>query len=150
METNGIFVGYRWYDKHDVKPLFAFGHGLSYTEFRYSKKLVVTPTADGGYDVKVSIRNMGPMDGDEVVQLYLSAGKVPAGVQMAEKALVGFERLSLKRGETKEITIHIAPRQLSYWSVDAHDWVKATGQRALLVGSGSDDIRAKSSVLVTN
>jgi beta-glucosidase len=150
METNGIFVGYRWYDKHDVKPLFAFGHGLSYTEFRYSKKLVVTPTADGGYDVKVSIRNMGPMDGDEVVQLYLSAGKVPAGVQMAEKALVGFERLSLKRGETKEITIHIAPRQLSYWSVDAHDWVVSTGQRTLLVGSASDDIRAQTTLLVTN
>ncbi len=150
MSANGIFVGYRWYDQHDVKPLFAFGHGLSYTEFNYSKKLVVTPTADGGYDVKVSVRNMGPMDGDEVIQVYLGAGQAPAGVQMAEKALVGFERVSLKKGQTKEVTIHIAPRQLSYWSVDAHDWVKATGQRALLVGSGSDDIRAKSSVLVTN
>ena len=148
--ANGIFVGYRWYDKYDVKPLFAFGHGLSYTTFNYSKKLVVTPTADGGYDVKVSLRNMGPMDGDEVVQVYLGAGKVPAGVQMAEKALVGFERVSLKKGETKVITIHIAPRQLSYWSVDAHEWTVATGQRALLVGSGSDDIRAKSSILVTN
>ena len=111
---------------------------------------MVTPTADGGYDVKVSLRNMGPMDGDEVVQVYLGAGKVPAGVQMAEKALVGFERVSLKKGETKVITIHIAPRQLSYWSVDAHEWTVATGQRALLVGSGSDDIRAKSSILVTN
>ena len=108
MSANGIFVGYRWYDQHDVKPLFAFGHGLSYTEFNYSKKLVVTPTADGGYDVKVSVRNMGPMDGDEVIQVYLGAGQAPAGVQMAEKALVGFERVSLKKGQTKEVTIHIA------------------------------------------
>lgn len=148
--TNGIFVGYRWYDKHDEQPLFAFGHGLSYTNFNYSKKLVVTPTADGGYDVKVSVRNVGPMDGDEVVQLYLGAGKVPAGVQMAEKALVGFERVSLKKGQTKVITIHIAPRQLSYWSVDAHDWVISTGARTLMVGSASDDIRAQTVLFVTD
>ena len=148
--TNGIFVGYRWYDKHDEQPLFAFGHGLSYTTFNYSKKLVVTPTADGGYDVKVTVRNVGPMDGDEVVQLYLGAGKVPAGVQMAEKALVGFERVSLKKGQTKVVTIHIAPRQLSYWSVNAHDWVVSTGLRTLMVGSASDDIRAQTTLFVTN
>ena len=144
--TNGIFVGYRWYDKHDVTPLFAFGHGLSYTTFNYSRKLTVTRAADGGLDVKVSVRNMGPMDGDEVVQVYLGAGQVPAGVQMAEKALVGFERLSLKKGQTQVVTIHIAPRQLSYWSVDAHDWVQATGLRSIMVGSASDDIRATTTI----
>jgi len=84
--------------------------GLSYTNFNYSKKLVVTPAADGGFDVQVTVRNVGSMDGDEVVQVYLGAGQVPAGVQMAEKALVGFERVSLKRGQTQAITIHIAPR----------------------------------------
>ncbi len=146
--TNGIFVGYRWYDKHDVTPLFAFGHGLSYTNFNYSKKLVVTPAADGGFDVKVTVRNVGPVDGDEVVQVYIGAGKVPAGVQMAEKALVGFERVSLKRGQTQTITIHIAPRQLSYWSVDSHAWELATGFRTLMVGSASDDIRAKTTVAI--
>ena len=109
---------------------------------------MVTPTADGGYDVKVSVRNVGPMDGDEVVQLYLGAGKAPTGVQMAEKALVGFERVSLKKGQTKVVTIHIAPRQLSYWSVDAHDWVVSTGLRTLMVGSASDDIRAKTTVAI--
>ncbi len=148
--ANGIFVGYRWYDKHDVTPLFAFGHGLSYTNFNYSKKLVATPAADGGFDVKVTVRNVGSMDGDEVVQVYLGAGQVLAGVQMAEKALVGFERVSLKRGQTKIITIHIAPRQLSYWSVDAHDWVVSTGLRTLMVGSASDDIRAQTALVVTN
>jgi len=146
--ANGIFVGYRWYDKHDVQPLFAFGHGLSYTEFDYSKKLTVARAADGGLDVKVTLRNKGTMAGDEVVQVYLGAGQVPAGVQMAEKALVGFERVSLQRGQTQTVTIHIAPRQLSYWSVDAHDWKLATGTRTLLVGSGSDDIRAKTTVSI--
>lgn len=129
-----------------MTPLFAFGHGLSYTTFNYSRKLTVTRAADGGLDVKVSVRNMGPMDGDEVVQVYLGAGQVPAGVQMAEKALVGFERLSLKKGQTQVVTIHIAPRQLSYWSVDAHDWVQATGLRSIMVGSASDDIRATTTI----
>ena len=145
--SNGIFVGYRWYDKHDVQPLFPFGHGDSYTRFKYSK-LVVKTAADGGLDVKFRVQNVGSYDGDEVVQVYLGAGQVPAGVQMAEKALVGFERLSLKKGQWKDVSIHVAPRQLSYWSVDAHDWVISGGARNVLVGSSAASIQLHKTVNV--
>jgi len=147
LETNGIFVGYRWYNLHNVTPLFPFGHGLSYTTFKYSK-LVVKPAADGGFDLKVRVQNTGKTEADEVVQVYLTDGQVPAGVQAAKQTLVGFERVTLKQGEWKEVSIHIAPRQLSYWSADAHDWVVAGGQRILRVGSSSTNVRIQTKVNV--
>jgi len=146
--SEGIFAGYRWYDAQGIEPLFPFGHGLSYTKFDYSK-LSVSPTSDGGFDVTFRVHNVGNFDGDEVAQVYLGASSaVPSGVQMAEKALVAFRRVSLKNGEWQDVTLHVAPRWFSYWSADADEWVVAGGSREVLVGSSSGDLRLQGTVEV--
>jgi beta-glucosidase len=136
--SNGIFVGYRWYDLHDVAPLFPFGHGLSYTSFRYAD-LTTTATADG-LDASFTVRNVGPRPGAEVAQVYVGPTASPP-VPLAERALVGFERVELAPGHAKRVTAHVAARGLSYWSTTTHRWELALGARALLVGSSSRDIR---------
>ncbi len=136
-QTNGIFVGYRWYDKHDVTPLFPFGYGLSYTKFNYSR-LQLTPTGDGGFDVSFRVHNVGNRNGDEIAQVYVSApGDQPAGVQFAEKSLVQFTRVSLANGQWQDVTLHVTPRSLSYWSADTDSWVLGTGGRTVYVGTSS-------------
>jgi beta-glucosidase len=138
--TEGVHVGYRWFDREKVEPLFAFGHGLSYTSFDYSD-LKVERAADGGLDVHVAIRNTGAMDADEVPQVYLSAPAVsPAGVQFPVRALAGFERATIPAGVAKRVTIHVVPRQLQYWSTKDGKWMTA-GARVLSVGASSRDLR---------
>jgi beta-glucosidase len=142
----GVNVGYRWFDKQTIQPLFPFGYGLSYTSFAYSG-LKVDETADGGLDVHVAIRNTGTMDADEVPQVYLGApGRIPAGVQFPVRALVGFERERIPAGVSKDITIHVAPRQLEYWSTQEQRWVRAPGERVLSVGASSRDLRLQQTI----
>jgi beta-glucosidase len=144
--SEGVNVGYRWFDKEMITPLFAFGHGLSYTSFEYSG-LKVAKAADGGLDVKVTIKNSGGVDSDEVPQVYLGAPSViPDGVQFPVRALVGFDRIHLAAGEAKTVTLHVAPRQLQYWSTKDGKWVTATGKRTLSVGASSRDLRVEQSI----
>ncbi len=144
--SEGVNVGYRWFDKEKIAPLFAFGHGLSYTSFEYSG-LKVEKAADGGLDVTVTIKNSGGVDSDEVPQVYLGAPSViPAGVHFPVRALVGFDRVHLAAGEAKSVTLHIAPRQLQYWSTKDGKWVTATGKRILSVGASSRDLRVEQSI----
>jgi len=139
-QTNGIFQGYRWYDLHGQTPLFPFGFGLSYTRFGYSK-LRVDRARDGGLDVSFRVRNVGRSSGAEVPQVYVGpASKVPAGVQQAERKLVQFTRITLAPGHQRDLTLHVAPRELSYWSTTIHDWAIAKGARQVLVGSSSRDL----------
>ena len=120
--SEGVNVGYRWFDKENIEPLFAFGHGLSYTTFDYSG-LSVSKSSDGGLDVKVNIKNTGSAASDEVPQVYLGApSEIPDGVQFPVRALVAFDRIHLKPGESKEVTLHVAPRQLQYWSTKEQKW----------------------------
>jgi beta-glucosidase len=139
--TEGVNVGYRWFDKENIDPLFAFGHGLSYSSFAYSD-LRVAKAADGGLDVQVRIKNTGAVESDEVPQVYLDApSEIPAGVQFPLRALVGFERQAIPAGASKAITIHIVPRQLEFWSTSEAKWVRATGKRTLRIGASSRDLR---------
>jgi beta-glucosidase len=93
-------------------------------------------------DVSFTLRNAGKADSDEVTQVYLDAPKqAPAGVQFAIKALAGFERISLKAGESRKVTVHVPSRSLEYWSTKENKWVKATGPRTLSVGASSKDLR---------
>jgi beta-glucosidase len=141
--ANGIFQGYRWYDRFDVEPLFAFGHGLSYAQFQYSD-LDIDDARSGGLDVSFRVRNTGRRAGAEVPQIYLGApSQAPPGVDFADKQLAGFARVELRPGETRRVTVHIDQRDLAYWSVAQHDWVRATGQRAILVGASSRDVRLR-------
>jgi hypothetical protein len=137
-ETEGIFTGYRFFDKEGLAPQFPFGFGLSYTGFSFSK-LTVKSAKDGGLDVSVRVTNTGSVPGDEVAQVYLGApDSPPAGVQFAVRALAQFDRVSLAPGETKAISMHVAPRQLSYWSEATQRWVLATGTRTVYVGDADD------------
>jgi beta-glucosidase len=120
--------------------LFPFGYGLSYSTFRYSG-LRVTPTTDDGLDVDVTVANTGPRDADEVPQVYLGAPTTPpAGVQFAERSLVGFTRVHVKAGEKQAVRIHLTSRPLEYWSAEANQWRRADAGRMVFVGSSSRNL----------
>ncbi|MBK9710079.1 MAG: glycoside hydrolase family 3 C-terminal domain-containing protein [Kouleothrix sp.] len=143
IQGNGIFVGYRWFDKNGYAPLFPFGHGLSYTTFGYSDLKVAL--AGDGLDVSFKLTNTGAVAGDEVPQVYVGAPS-NAPVPMAVRALAGFDRVSLNSGETKSLTLHVGARELSYWDVTTHNWKLALGDRPISVGSSSRDIRLAGSM----
>lgn len=140
----GIFVGYRWADKHkDVKPLFPFGYGLSYTEFSYT-----TPVADkavlsenDSITISVKVKNVGPVFGKEIVQLYISDLKsyLPRPV----KELKGFKKVSLNPGEEKMVSFKLGKDALSFFDDKKHQWVAEPGKFEAIVGSSSQDIRGK-------
>lgn len=146
--SEGVNVGYRWFDLQKTDPLFPFGFGLSYTTFAYSG-LTVAKGADGGLNVSFQVTNTGDMKSDEVPQVYLSAPSVvPAGVQFAVKTLVGFERIYLKPGEKGNVAIHVAPRQLEYWSTREGRWIMPGGMRVVSIGASSRDLRQEKTVVM--
>jgi beta-glucosidase len=127
--SEGVDVGYRWFDREKVDPLFPFGYGLSYTTFAYSG-LQVAKASDGGLDVHVTLRNRGGAASDEVPQVYVGAPhQIPAGAQFPVRALAAFDRVSIPVGGSRTVTLHVAPRQLEYWSTAAGKWVTAGGYR---------------------
>jgi beta-glucosidase len=135
--SEGVNVGYRWFDKEKIEPLFPFGFGLSYTTFEYSG-LKTAKAADGGVDVTVEIKNTGSVDSDEAPQVYLGApATAPEGVQFPVRALAAFDRVHVPAGQTKIVTMHVPFRQLQYWSTKEQKWVTAEGERMLSVGSSS-------------
>jgi len=141
--SEGVLVGYRWFDEQKIQPLFPFGFGLSYTSFALSD-LKVTPNSDGGARVSVHVKNTGSVAGDEVPQVYLDAPEnKPQGVQFAPKTLVAFGRVTLQPGEDRDVTLEIAPRAFEYWSVDKKAWVRPAGSRTLRAGSSSQDLPLK-------
>ncbi len=138
--TEGVNIGYRWFDKQNVEPLYPFGFGLSYTTFAYSG-LKVKKASDGGLDVNVTVKNTGSADSDEVPQVYLSApAEIPSGIQFPVRALVAFDRVHIPAGKSQAVTLHVAPRQLQYWSTAQQKWITATGKRTVSVGSSSRDL----------
>ncbi|MBO0834983.1 MAG: glycoside hydrolase family 3 C-terminal domain-containing protein, partial [Actinobacteria bacterium] len=133
-ESEGIYTGYRYFDKLGITPRFPFGFGLSYTTFAYSG-LSVTQTADGGADVTVKVRNTGSVAGADAVQVYVGPPKdAPAGVQFAVRSLAQFGRVELNPGQAKQVTLHIPARQLSYWSEAKQNWVLDAAGRRVSVG----------------
>jgi beta-glucosidase len=139
--SEGLFVGYRWFDQQGIEPLFPFGYGLSYTRFAY-RSLAVRPAADGGLDVAFTLKNIGPLRGDEVPQVYLSAPDTPVpGAQFAQRSLVAFDRVSLAAGQSRRVRLHLPRRRLQYWSEADMRWQRAGGARSIQVGGSSRDIR---------
>lgn len=136
-----IFVGYRWHEKNDIKPLFAFGHGLSYTDFAYADARCRKTEVKAGASVRVSVdvTNIGKVAGKEVVQLYI--GDEESALVRPEKELKGFRKISLEPGETKTVTFDIEPDMLKYFDDAKHEWVLESGKFTAYVGSASDDIR---------
>lgn len=140
--SEGIFVGYRWYDQQKLQPLFPFGFGMSYTQFEYSG-LKVGRAADGGLDVSFSLKNIGRTAGDEVPQVYLDAPtRDPGnGAQFAVRALAAFDRVHLSAGESRDVSLHVPLRSLEYWSTSDNRWMLASGPRKIQVGASSRDLR---------
>ncbi len=137
--SEGIFVGYRWFDQQKIAPLFPFGYGLSYTRFAYSG-LHVEPAANGGLTVSFTLKNNGSMAGDEVPQIYLGKPQEPQSGDFAVHTLVAFDRVHLAAGESRTVTIAVPARRLAYWSESAGKWTRATGARPVLVGGSSRDL----------
>jgi len=139
--AEAVDIGYRWFDREGIEPLFPFGFGLAYSRFDYSQ-LSVDRSADGGLDVACTIRNAGKHAADEVVQVYLGAPeKPPAGAAFAVHALADFARISLSPGQAQRVRMHILPERLRYWSnADSH-WHPAPGARTVYVGASSRDLR---------
>jgi len=101
----------------------------------------VKKASDGGLDVTVTIKNTGGMDSDEVPQVYLSApGNPPEGVQFPVRALAAFDRVHLNKGDSRKVTLHVAPRQLQYWSTKESKWITAAGKRTVSVGGSSRNL----------
>jgi len=149
-ETEGIFMGYRWFDQQNIKPLFPFGHGLSYTTFQYSG-LKVGRTGDGGLDVSFTVRNTGKVTADEVPQVYIGAPKTPpSGAQFAIRQLVQFDRVNVPAGQSRSVSLHVEPRRLQYWSTAGGKWETALGTRTVYVGASSRDIKLQADVNIAS
>lgn len=136
-----VFVGYRYYDTKQVPVRFAFGHGLSYTEFAYSNLQLSAPALQDGQTVTVSVdvTNTGKVAGREVVQLYIrDKNGTP---ERPSKELRGFAKVLLEPGECKTVTLTLAARDLSYYEERLHDWFAPSGVYEVMVGRASDDIR---------
>ena len=142
----GIFVGYRYYDKKKVEPLFPFGHGLSYTSFKYSNLQISKNsfTPDETVEVKVDVTNTGKVSGKEVVQLYVR--DVQSTFARPEKELKAFEKVELKPNETKTITFKLDREAFWYFDIIKNTWSTEPGDFEILVGASSRDIRLNGTV----
>jgi beta-glucosidase len=139
----GIYVGYRWVDKEKTTPLFAFGHGLSYTTFKLSNLRLSSKsmTQDGKITFTVNVKNTGNRSGAEVVQLYIH--DVKASVDRPYKELKGFQKVALNAGESKDVDITIDRNALSFWDVKTNGWTAEAGDFTALVGNSSDNLPLK-------
>ncbi len=138
--TDDFGCGYRWYDEKDIVPEFAFGFGLSYTTFKYTKLEVSDKRIPAGSPLTVTCRvtNTGSVAGDEVVQLYLS--NHTTDLWMPEKELKGFKRIHLKAGESKEVNFVLSAEDLYYWNEVNSEYDILTGAYTIRVGGSSDDL----------
>lgn len=136
-----IFVGYRWADKEKIKPLFPFGHGLSYTTFAYGKPSAdkKTMTADETISFTVNVKNTGTREGQEVVQLYISDKK--SSLPRPVKELKGFKKVKLAPGEEKAVKLTVDKKALSFFDDAKHEWVAEPGKFEAIIGSSSRDIK---------
>jgi len=147
--TEGIYVGYRWYDQQHLTPLYPFGYGLSYSRFGYSG-LTWSRDRDGGLDVSFRVTNTGAVTGDEVPQVYLGApASPPAGVAFAGRALAAYTRITLRPGQSRTISLHVPLRQLQYWDTRSGSWATATGNRPLYVGGDERSAALAAAVTVS-
>ena len=141
--NESIFVGYRWTDKQKIRPLFPFGHGLSYTTFAYGKATVNKKVMkiDEQIAITVPITNTGKRIGSEIVQLYISDLK--SSLPRPVKELKGFSKIQLAPGETQEVTFFIDKQALSFFNDSRHEWVAEPGKFEAQIAASATDIKSK-------
>ncbi len=132
-DIEGAAVGYKWFDKNQLKPLFAFGHGLSYTSFRYSA--LKATSSNGGIEVSFKVANTGQRDGKAVPQVYIAHH---GAKWEAPKRLGGWRKLSLKRGEEQAASVSIDPRMLAVYDAVAHKWKVTGGEYTIILSEAAD------------
>ncbi|MHA2428495.1 MAG: glycoside hydrolase family 3 C-terminal domain-containing protein, partial [Candidatus Hermodarchaeia archaeon] len=146
----GIFIGYRWFDKKQIDPLFPFGFGLSYTDFEYLNvsinKETVSPN-DKTIDILVDVENIGERMGTDTIQVY--SRDIQSTVIRPPQELVGFEKVLLQPKEHKTVSIPIKTRDLSFYDVKTHDWKLEPGDFELKIGRSSRDIKMKTTVSIS-
>ncbi len=135
--SEGLFVGYRWFDEKNIEPLFPFGHGLSYTTFDIGAPELSAAAIKPGEDltVKVKVSNTGTRAGAEVVQLYVADPE--ASVVRSPRELKGFAKIFLQPGETREVEMKLVMRDLSFWDIESGGWNAEPGQFRVMVGNSS-------------
>jgi len=150
--SEGVFMGYRYYDRNNLQPLFPFGYGLSYTTFSY-QNLAVTPTTTSfsgnpsqTVAVDFDISNTGAVAGAEVAQLYV--GMPQTAVPEPPQWLKGFQRISLPAGQTGHVHLLLDMRSFAYWDVNSHSWKVAPGTYQIMVGASSRDIRLQGQLVI--
>ncbi len=146
--SEGIYMGYRYYDKKDMDVLFPFGHGLSYTTFEYSDlKIPGRIRADESLTVTLTVKNTGAVPAKEAVQLYI-APKSACRVSRPVQELKGFAKAGLKPGEQKEVSISLPAGSFAYWETNLHDWYTPSGVYEIRIGASSRDIRLRKEISV--
>jgi beta-glucosidase len=140
--SEGVDVGYRWYDQQNITPAYPFGFGLSYTTFGYGNLTVGTPDASGNVAVSFDVTNTGARTGAEVAQVYVGQ---PSSTGEPPKNLRGFAKVSLTPGQTQRVTVTLDARSFQYWN---GAWASAAGTDQIMVGASSRDIRLTGSVTV--
>jgi beta-glucosidase len=144
--SEGLQIGYRWYDGQDITPLFPFGYGLSYTTFRYGDLSVSPALTPGGHvTVGVDVTNTGSRAGADVAQVYLSA---PASAGEPPRQLKGFQKVYLRPGQTRHLTFTLDQRVFSVWDPAVHAWTTVHGQYQVSVGDSSRDLPLQATVRV--
>ena len=135
-----IYVGYRWADKQKIRPLFAFGHGLSYTTFKIGKATADKQelTTDDKITFTVPVTNTGNVAGAETIQLYVSDLK--ASVERPMKELKAFSKVFLQPGETQQVSLTIDKSALSFYNDQTHQWTAEPGEFKALIGTSSKNI----------
>jgi len=144
--TDGIFVGYRWFDKNNIVPLYPFGYGLSYTKFEFNNLNVNETSKDGKpvYKVTFDLKNTGKTAGAEVAQLYVSA--IEPKIERAPKELKSFTRVQLNPGESKYVEMTIDKDAFAYYSTAKKGWAVDPGKYEIMIGNSSRDIRLKDTI----
>lgn len=143
--NEGIFVGYRFLEKNSINPRFAFGHGLSYTNFEYGE-VKVKQVDKQTFELTIPVLNGGNMSGSEVVQVYV--GEINATVERPIKELKAFEKIKLQPGEKQNVTVRLDKDAFSFYDVNIHDWRVSKGDYKISIGSSSMDIRKKTIITV--
>ena len=146
--TEGILVGYRWFDTKNITPLYPFGYGLSYTTFEFANAKTDKNeyNTDDTIKVTVEVKNTGKIDGKEVVQLY--AAKSDSKIARAAKELKGFAKVLVKAGANKSVTINIPVKELAYYDVTSKKWTVEPGSYTFKLGNSSRDLKSEVKVSV--
>lgn len=140
--SEGIFVGYRWYTTKNVKPMYAFGYGLSYVPFQYAN--LNASVEDETIEVTFDLSNRGQQEADEVAQVYIA--RPDSKVERPKYELKGFKRVAVQAGQTTKVTISIPKEQLRHWNEFQHAWNVEKGKAVIYVGGSSDNLPLQTTV----